>query len=69
MLALRGELPALLAEDVATVAPILREITGPVVITQGERTGKRGAVWIAKFRIDAVPRPLASGWSDEESNE
>jgi len=72
--ALREELPALLAGEVAVVAPLLREITGPVRIAQGERTGKCGSVWIAKFQIDGVPalarlarrikHPTADTWDD-----
>lgn len=50
-----AELHALLREDVAAVAPILRELTGPVTVTQEEQEGKWGAVWIARFAVNLVP--------------
>jgi site-specific DNA recombinase len=45
----------LLGDAVAVAAPILRELTGPVVVTQEATEGKRGASWTASFSIDAVP--------------
>lgn len=50
-----ADLHALLTEDVASVAPILRELTGPVTVTQEKQQGKRGAVWIAEFSVNLVP--------------
>lgn len=49
------DLPALLDGDVPTVAPILRELTGPVTVTQEKQEGQRGATWIAKFEVNMVP--------------
>ena len=50
-----ADLHALLEEDTATVAPILRELTGPVTVTQEKQEGKRGATWIAQFEVNLVP--------------
>jgi DNA invertase Pin-like site-specific DNA recombinase len=47
---------ALLREDVAAVAPILRELTGPVTVTlDEEQEGQRGSAWIARFAVNLVP--------------
>lgn len=51
-----ADLHTLLGEDTATVAPIIRELTGPVTVTQDEQEkGKRGATWIAQFEVNLVP--------------
>lgn len=51
---LRG-LRELLKAEVATAAPILKQLTGEIVIEQTREEGKRGATWIARFSVNAVP--------------
>lgn len=49
------KLRKLLETDVASSAPILKELTGDIVIRQVREEGKRGATWIANFSVNAVP--------------
>jgi site-specific DNA recombinase len=53
--ALLADLRGLLNRDVAEAAAVLRELTGPVVVTQVKEEGQRGATWMAKFAVNLVP--------------
>lgn len=48
------DLRGLLNQDVGAAAPILREMTVPIVIAQVKEKGKRGYTWIAKFTVNLV---------------
>lgn len=51
-----ADLHALLREDVAAVAPVIRELTGMVTVTLDENEeGQRGQAWIARFTVNLVP--------------
>ncbi len=54
--ALLGDLHALLAKDVAAVAPVLAALTGPIEVVQSPtQRSKRGAAWVGRFTVNAVP--------------
>jgi DNA invertase Pin-like site-specific DNA recombinase len=40
---------------VAAAAPILKQLTGPINVKQGPKTGRRGASWVAEFTPNLVP--------------
>ncbi|HRX79944.1 MAG TPA: hypothetical protein P5307_12825, partial [Pirellulaceae bacterium] len=50
-----NQLRELLQKDVAQAAPIIRQLTGPVVVHQVKQKGKKKAAWIAKFRSNLIP--------------
>jgi DNA invertase Pin-like site-specific DNA recombinase len=57
--AILADIPSLLSRDVPEAAAILRELTGPVTVTQETRkTGERGADWTARFCLNFVPVAL-----------
>ncbi|MFP6901712.1 MAG: recombinase family protein, partial [Opitutales bacterium] len=49
------DLRGLLNQDVAQAEPVLREITGPVVVHIRNEPGKRRKTWIAEFTVNLVP--------------
>jgi site-specific DNA recombinase len=49
------DLRGLWQQDVAAVAPLLRELTGPVTVRVEREEGKRRATWFAEFTINLVP--------------
>ena len=53
--AILNDLRNLWREDVAAVAPLLRERTGPVTVSVEREEGKRRATWLAEFTINLVP--------------
>lgn len=50
-----SDLRTLLRTDVAVAAPVLRELTGPVIVRQRQETGKQKSTWIAEFTANAAP--------------
>jgi len=46
-----GHLREILESDIAKAAPVLRELTGPIVIQQQREPGKKRPEWIANFTI------------------
>jgi DNA invertase Pin-like site-specific DNA recombinase len=54
-----SQLRDLLAQDVALAAPVLRALTGPVVVNLVHEPGKQKPTWVAKFAVDLVPVALA----------
>ncbi|MDB5349272.1 MAG: recombinase family protein [Planctomycetota bacterium] len=55
VVAMVADLHNLLAQDVAVAAPLLRELTGPVVVDQVIERGQARPSWIARFSINLVP--------------
>jgi len=57
------DLRGLLNQDVAHAAPILGELTGPVVVRQRREPGKARTIWFAEFTVNLVPvvAKLAAG--------
>jgi DNA invertase Pin-like site-specific DNA recombinase len=53
--AMLSDLRGLLEQDVAAAAPLLLDLTGPIVIDQVVEPGRKRPTWIAKFTVDAVP--------------
>ncbi len=53
--AILSDLRGLLSADVEAVAPVLKELTGDIMVTQVREKGKHGATWIARFTINSVP--------------
>jgi site-specific DNA recombinase len=52
---LLNDLSGLLHQDVSVSAPILKKLTGPVVVDQVIGEGKAKSTWIARFTINAMP--------------
>lgn len=50
-----NELRELLNADKAIAAPVLRMLTGPIVVEQLESENKKRPTWLAKFELNAVP--------------
>jgi DNA-binding transcriptional ArsR family regulator len=50
-----SDLRELLLKDVAVAAPVLCELTGPVIVHQRHEEGKNKPVWIAEFAVNWVP--------------
>ena len=59
-----GDLRGLLNQDVAQAEPVLREITGPVVVHIRVDPGNQRKTWIAEFNVNLVPVVAMFGWSD-----
>ena len=57
--ALLADLPGLLADEMASVAPVLAEITGPIRVTQEAVEGKKRPVWYGSFEVDGAAAMLA----------
>jgi DNA invertase Pin-like site-specific DNA recombinase len=53
--ALAADLPNLLRGEVEQAAPLLKLLTGPIVVTQTQEKGKKKPTWIAQFQVNAVP--------------
>jgi site-specific DNA recombinase len=53
--AILSDLRELWHQDVAAVAPLLRELTGPVTVRVEREEGERRATWFAEFTINLVP--------------
>jgi putative heme-binding domain-containing protein len=49
------DLRGLLRQDVAQAAPIIRQLTGPIVVHQVKTKGVKKATWIAKFEANLIP--------------
>lgn len=49
------DLRDLLRKDVAQAAPIIRQLTGPIVVHQVKTKGAKKATWIAKFEANLIP--------------
>ena len=49
------DLRVLMNHDIATLSPLLRELTGPIVVEQVHEPGKKKPICIAKFTVNAVP--------------
>ena len=53
--AVLGDLRELLRAETPVVAPVLRMLTGPIVVEQVPSEGKKRPIWLAKFELNAVP--------------
>jgi len=49
-----ADLPELLRGDVRGAAPVLRELTGPVTVTQEPRPARKKPAWFGSFRLDGT---------------
>ena len=54
-----ADLHALLKEDPALAAPVLRALTGPVSVRQTGKPGAKSPDWVAEFAVDLVPAMVA----------
>jgi DNA invertase Pin-like site-specific DNA recombinase len=52
---LLNDLRELLAQEKEVAAPILRQLTGPIVVTQEKQDGAEKPTLLAKFELNAVP--------------
>jgi hypothetical protein len=52
---LQEDLGSVLGPDVAVAAPLLRELTGPVVVDQVAGAAGSRPGWVARFTVRAVP--------------
>ncbi len=50
-----SDLGGLLGRDLAAAAPVLRSLTGPIVVEQVVEAGKKRPTWVARFTVDATP--------------
>jgi DNA invertase Pin-like site-specific DNA recombinase len=53
--AILSDLRKLWQQDVAAIAPLLRELTGAVTVHVEREEGKRRATWFAEFTVNLVP--------------
>jgi site-specific DNA recombinase len=49
------DLRGLHEQNVALAAPLLKSLTGPIVVEQVIEKGRKKPVWVAKFSVNAVP--------------
>jgi DNA invertase Pin-like site-specific DNA recombinase len=49
------DLRGLMKQDMAVLAPLLRELTGPIIAEQVHAPGKKKPIWVARFTVNAVP--------------
>jgi hypothetical protein len=52
---LAADLRELLNQDVKAVAPLLKQLTGPIAIEQIQEPGKKKPTWVAHFTANVVP--------------